>query len=162
MLNGRGRRLRLNREIPMPSFRRLCAALALCSIAVAPALAQEVSFKPGTVWNFSYIKVEPGQMNRYLDFLGGDWKKLNELGKREGFVVSYHVLSVNNARAGEPDLILAIESKDYYSNAEQLAQQKKIEALLAADQRKMEAQSADRTPMRKLVGGMELQELVLK
>ncbi len=101
-------------------------------------------------------------MNRYIDYLAGDWKKLNELGKREGFVVSYHVLSVNNARAGEPDLILAIESKDYYSNAEQLAQQKKIEALLAADQRKMEAQSLDRNPMRKFIGGMELQELVLK
>ncbi len=146
----------------MRSFRRLCAALALSVIVVAPALAQEVGYKPGTVWNFSYIKVEPGQMNRYLDYLGGDWKKLNELGKREGFVVSYHVFSVNSARAGEPDLILAVESRDYYSNAEQLAQQKKIEALLAADQRKMETQSADRTPIRKFIGGMELQELVLK
>jgi hypothetical protein len=84
------------------------------------------------------------------------------LGKREGYVVSYHVLSVNNPRAGEPDLILAVESKDYYSKAEQLAQQKKVEALLAADQRKMEAQSLDRSPMRKFAGGMELQELVLK
>jgi len=84
------------------------------------------------------------------------------MGKREGYVVSYHVLSVNNPRADEHDLILAVESKDYYSKAEQLAQQKKVEALLAADQRKMEAQSLDRSPMRKFAGGMELQELVLK
>lgn len=101
-------------------------------------------------------------MQRYLDFLSGDWKKLNELGKKEGYVVSYHVLSVNNARNGEPDLILAIESKDYYSNAEQLAQQKRIEALLATDARQMEAQSGERKSMRKLMGGMELQELLLK
>jgi hypothetical protein len=146
----------------MRYFRHHWIATAASIVLCGPALAQDPSFKPGTVWNFSYIKVEPGQMNRYIDYLAGDWKKLNELGKREGFVVSYHVLSVNNARAGEPDLILAIESKDYYSNAEQLAQQKKIEALLAADQRKMEAQSLDRNPMRKFIGGMELQELVLK
>ncbi|MEP7100637.1 MAG: hypothetical protein ABI781_09020 [Burkholderiales bacterium] len=146
----------------MRHFRHLWLALALSVVACGPALAQDASFKPGTVWNFSYIKVEPGQMNRYMDYLAGDWKKLNELGKREGYVVSYHVLAVNSARAGEPDLILAVESKDYYSNAEQLAQQKKVEALLAADQRKMEAQSMDRTPMRKFIGGMELQELVLK
>ena len=146
----------------MRHFRRLCAALAVSVVVAGPALAQEESYKPGTVWNFSYIKVEPGQMNRYIDFLAGDWKKINELGKREGYVVSYHVFSVNNARAGEPDLILAVESKDYFSNAQQLAQQKKIEALLAADQRKMEAQSLDRNPMRKFAGGMELQELVLK
>ena len=146
----------------MRHFRRLFVALCVCVAAVGPTLAQESSFKPGTVWNFTYVKVEPGQMNRYMDYLAGDWKKLNEMGKREGFVVSYHVLSVNSARAGEPDLILAVESKDYYSNAEQLAQQKKIEALLAADQRKLEAQSADRNPMRKFVGSMELQELVFK
>jgi hypothetical protein len=146
----------------MRCFRRLCAALAVSVVVAGPALAQEESFKPGTVWNFSYIKVEPGQMNRYIDYLAGDWKKINELGKREGYVVSYHVFSVNNARAGEPDLILAVESKDYYSNAEQLAQQKKVEALLAADQRKMEVQSLDRNPMRKFAGAMELQELVLK
>jgi hypothetical protein len=83
------------------------------------------------------------------------------MGKREGYVVSYHVLSVNNPRAGEPDLILAVEPKEY-SKAGQLSQQKKVEALLAADQRKMEAQSLDRSLMRKFAGGMELQELVLK
>lgn len=141
---------------------RWIAALAASLLVAAPAFAQEASSKPGTVWNFTYIQVEPGQMQRYIDYLAGDWKKLNELGKKEGYVVSYHVLSVNNARAGEPDLILAVESKDYYSNAEQLAQQKKMEALLAADQRKMEAQSGERKSMRKLMGGMELQELVLK
>jgi hypothetical protein len=146
----------------MSYFRRLCAALAVSVVVAAPALAQEESFKPGTVWNFSYIKVEPGQMNRYLDYLSGDWKKINEMGKREGYIVSYHVFSINNARAGEPDLVLAVESKDYYNNAEQRVQQKKIEALLAADQRKLEAQALDRTPMRKLAGAMELQELLLK
>ena len=143
------------------AHRRL-AALAAALFFAAPACAQEVTWKPGSVWNFSYIQVEPGQMQRYIDYLSGDWKKIQELGKKEGYVVSYHVLQVNNARAGEPDLILAIESKDYYGNAEQLAQQKKLEALLAADQRKMEAQSSDRRVMRKLIGGMELQELVLK
>ena len=133
--------------------------LALFSL---PATAQELSYTPGTVWNFSNIQVEPGQMQRYLDYLAGDWKKLNEFGKKEGFVVSYHVFSVNNARNGEPDLILAVEYKDYFSNAQQLAQQKKLEAFLASDARKMESQSGERKPMRKLAGGMELQELNLK
>src|SRR5450755_4055799 len=142
--------------------RQFAATLITFVAFIFPATAQELSYTPGTVWNISNIQVEPGQMQRYIDYLAGDWKKLNELGKKEGYIASYHVFSVNNARAGEPDLILAIESKDYYSNAEQLAQQKKIEALLAADQRKMEAQSGERKAMRKLMGGMELQELVLQ
>ncbi|MEP6609966.1 MAG: hypothetical protein ABJA83_15025 [Burkholderiaceae bacterium] len=131
-------------------------------VFILPATAQELSYTPGTVWNFSNIQVEPGQLQRYLDYLAGDWKKLNEFGKKEGYVVSYHVFSVNNARNGEPDLILAVEYRDYYNNAQQLAQQKKLEAFLASDIRKMESQSGERKSTRKLSGGMELQELNLK
>ena len=146
----------------MKLFRPLAAISITVAAFVVPAAAQELSYTPGTVWNFSNIQVEPGQMQRYLDFLAGDWKKLNEFGKKEGYIVSYHVFSVNNARNGEPDLILAIEYKDYYSNAQQLAQQKKLEAFLASDVRKMESQSGERRAIRKLAGGMELQELNLK
>jgi hypothetical protein len=134
----------------------------VASFASFSACAQESSYKPGTVWNFSYIKLEPGQGERYMDFLAGQWKKQNEFGKKEGYLVSYHVFSVNNARAGEPDLILAIEYKDYFPVAEQLAQQKKFEAFANSDVRKQEKESSDRGSARKLMGGMELQELVLK
>ena len=146
----------------MNLLRQTAIAFTAVTMLISSALAQELSYAPGTVWNFSNIQVEPGQLQRYLDYLAGDWKKLNEFGKKEGYIVSYHVFSVNNARNGEPDLILAVEYRDYYSNAQQLAQQKKLEAFIASDTRKMEAQSGERKAMRKLAGGMELQELNLK
>ena len=142
--------------------RQFAATLITVAVFILPAAAQELSYTPGTVWNITNIQVEPGQMQRYLDFLSGDWKKLNEFGKKEGYVVSYHVFSVNDRRNDEPDLILAIEYKDYYTNAQQLAQRKAVEAFLATDLRKMESQSGERKTMRKLAGGMELQELNLK
>ncbi|MGM9491758.1 hypothetical protein [Ideonella sp. YS5] len=137
----------------------LAAALSITSVS---ALAQESSYTPGTVWQFSSIQVEPGQFEKYVDYLAGNWRKINELGKKEGMVVSYHVFTVNDARKDEPDLILAVEYKDYYSNAQQLALQKKIEAMLASDAHKMDAASGERKVMRKLVGNMQLQELQLK
>jgi hypothetical protein len=142
--------------------RQFSAILVTFAASILPATAQELSYTPGTVWNISNIQVEPGQTQRYLDYLAGDWKKLNEFGKKEGYVVSYHVFSVNNPRSGEPDLILAVEYKDYYSNAEQLVQQRRLEAFLASDARKMENQSGERKAMRKLAGSVELQELNLK
>ena len=142
--------------------RPFAAVLLTFAAFTFPATAKELSYTPGTVWNISNIQVEPGQMQRYIDFLAGDWKKLNEFGKKEGYIVSYHVFSVNNPRSGEPDLILAIEYKDYYTNAQQLAQQKKLEAFLASDTRKMESQSGERKAIRKLAGSVELQELNLK
>lgn len=141
---------------------RLCGAAAAAIVMSAPAFAQESSYTPGTVWQFSNIQIEPGQFERYMDYLGGDWRKQNELGRKEGYVVSYHVFQVNNTRNGEPDLILAVEYKDYMNNAERKAAQKSIEALMASDMRKMDAASGERKVMRKLLGDMELQELKLK
>jgi hypothetical protein len=126
------------------------------------AFAQESSYTPGTVWNFSNIKVEPGQFENYMDFLAKSWKKQGEFGIKEGYVVSYHVFAVNNARANEPDLILAIETKDYLTTAQQLDIQKKFEAFTAMDSHKVDASSGERKSMRKIEGGMELQELKLK
>ena len=140
---------------------KLSAAAALLAFGTG-ALAQDSNYTPGTVWTFSNIKVEPGQFENYMDFLAKTWKKQNEFGVREGYLVSYHVLQVNNPRSNEPDLILALESKDYLTNAQQLAIQKKFEAYMAQDTRKMDTEFGERKAMRKLDGGMELQELKLK
>lgn len=137
------------------------AAIALL-LASAPAAAQDSSYTPGTVWQLSSIQVEPGQFEKYMDYLAANWKRVQELGKKEGIVVSYHVLSVNSNRKDEPDLVLAVEFKDYQTNAQRLAFQKKIEAMLAQDVRKQDLASGERQVLRKLVGNMELQELVLK
>ena len=137
-------------------------AAGLMALSGTAAFAQDPSYKPATVWNFSSIKIEPGQFENYMDFLAKTWKKSNEFGKKEGNIVSYHVFAVNNPREGEPDLILAIESKDYLTTAQQLENQKKYEAFMAMDQHKMDAASGERKVMRKLAGSMELQELTLK
>ncbi|MCK9686303.1 hypothetical protein [Scleromatobacter humisilvae] len=140
---------------------KLSIGAALLASGVA-ASAQASSYTPGTVWTFTYVQIEPGQFENYLDFLDKEYKKSSDFGIKEGYIVSYHVFSVNNARANEPDLILAVESKDYLSNAQQLAIQKKYEAFMATDAHKSTAESGERKVMRKFVGGMELQELKLK
>ena len=139
----------------------LSVAAGLLVLGTA-ASAQDSNYTPGTVWTLSNIKVEPGQFENYMDFLAKSWKKGNDLGVREGYIVSYHVFQVNNSRSGEPDLILAIESKDYLTTAQQLDVQKKYEAFMAQDAHKADASSGERKSMRKLDGGMELQELKLK
>lgn len=141
----------------------LSAAVLAATVSFIPAtLAQESSYTPGTVWEISGIDVKPGQFENYMDYLGGAWKKTNEFGKKEGWVVSYRVFSVNNPRAGEPDLFLAIEYKDYATTAQKMDFQKKLEAHMAADMRAMDKSSGERESMRSIVSSMEMQELKLK
>jgi hypothetical protein len=144
----------------------IATRLALAGVALlglsASIRAQESSYVPGTVWTMSYVKTEPGQFENYVDWLDKTWKKIGELGKKEGILVSYHLLQVNDARENEPDLILIFEAKDYQTNAQRLAFQKKMEAMLAEDPHQGDTKSGERKVMRKLAGGMELQELDLK
>ncbi len=141
---------------------KMTAAAALLATFAAGACAQASSYTPGTVWTFTNVIVEPGQFENYMDWLDKEYKKSNDFGVKEGYVVSYHVFSVNNPRAGEPDIVLAIESKDYLTNAQQLDIQKKYEAFMAKDTHKMTSESGERKVLRKINGGMELQELKLK
>ena len=139
-----------------------CAGLAIALPLAAPAAAQESSYKPGSVWTASRIHVLPGQLENYMDWLAGDWKRMREFGKKEGVELSYHVLATNNARKDEPNLILLIETKDYLTNAQQDAFSKKLNAFLASDDRKQGAAAAARGAMREQWGSTEYQELILK
>jgi len=145
----------------MKSAALACVMMMALPVA-APAFAQESNYDLGNVWSASRINVLPGQFENYMDHLAGQWKKVNEFAKAEGMLVEYHVLSTNNARDGEPDLILVIEYKDYYSKAQQEAFNKKVNALLATDDRSQTAASGARSSMRELMGSTEYQELVLK
>jgi len=142
-------------------FVKSCVAALVLAIGTA-ASAQSSSYTPGSVWTFTNVAIEPGQFEAYMDFLDKEYKKSNDFGIKEGYILSYHVFQVNNARSGEPDLILAVESRDYLTNAQQLEIQKKYEAFMAKDNRKMTAESGERKVLRKFLGSMELQELKLK
>ena len=140
----------------------LAAATAALVSMGTPVAAEESSYTEGTVWNVADINVADGQFENYMDWLATQWKKMNELGKKEGYIMSYHVLQNTNPRNGEPNLFLVIEYKDFMSTAQRKDAQKKVEALLASDTRKEDTAFGERKTMRTVMGSTELQELKLK
>ncbi|WP_411290303.1 hypothetical protein [Sphingorhabdus sp.] len=141
----------------------LCVGAAMVAATLAaPVMAQESNYKPGTVWEASRIDVLPGQFENYMDYLATTWKKNQDLAKSEGIVLDYHVLAVNNPRQGEPDLVLIVEYKDYQTTAQQEAFRKKVNAMMAMDDRKQATANGERGKMRDLMGSTEYQEMILK
>ena len=138
------------------------AALMVAAAFVAPAAAQESSYKLGTVWEASRIDVMPGQGEAYLDYLATTWKKNMEALKAEGYVVSYHVLSTNNRRDGEPDLVLVVQYNDYQTVAQIEARRARMNSLMGQTNRSAATAGAERGKMREQIGSTEYQELVLK
>ena len=140
----------------------MVGAAMMMAVTAVPAMAQESSYKLGSVWTAGRIHVLPGQFENYMDWLAKDWKRMREFGRKEGVELSYHVLQVNNPRKDEPNLILLIEGKDHLTTAQQEAFNNKLNAYLASDDRKQGAASAVRGAMREQWGSVEYQELLLK
>jgi hypothetical protein len=139
------------------------AFTAPVSAQTAPAASSAPSsYTPGSVWVASRIDVLPGQLENYLDYLATTWKRVQELGKRDGMILSYRVLEYQNARQGEPDLLLLVEYKDFLTTAQQEAMQNRVEALLSQSPRTAATAAGQRTAMRETMGSIMFQELVLK
>lgn len=152
----------------MKAFTLIAATLALATSTLAPftlvtpALAQEVNYTPGNYWDVAMIDVEDGQDQAYIDYLAAEWKKNQEFARSKGWIKAYHVLANQYARDGEPDLYLITEYEKIYDTPEQLRQQKEYEAFVKKTERQLTTESGQRVVMRKLKGGMQLRELLLK
>jgi hypothetical protein len=146
-------------------IRKLTGAFVAAALMVglaAPAAAEESRYEPGNVWYVSDIDVLDGQFENYMTWLADEWVKFRKLNAMYGNEVGYYVLANTQARDGEPDLYLVTINKDFQTIAEGLATEKKINEAMAKDRRQFEKEGAERGPMRKTMGSIELIELKLK
>ena len=146
----------------------LAASLIIPTAALMPVAANAqtaapaVSYTPGSVWQTSRIEIVPGQMQNYMDWLKANWKPNMEFLKAEGWLLSYHVMSVNERRDGEPHLILVQQWRDNPTTAQLEELNNKWLARQRSNQREAATQNGSRQVMRIQRGSMQMQELVLK
>ena len=57
------------------------------------------------------MRVKPGGDEAYIKFLATQWKALNEAGKKDGLVLSYHVIQSAAANKEDWDMMLVTEYK---------------------------------------------------
>lgn len=138
----------------------LIAAATLAVLATTPAIAQQSSYKLGSLWNASRIDVEDGQYENYMDYVTKTWIPLMEFQKSQGWISDYHVLDNMNLRDGEPELILITRFTDYPSVAELDRRNQIINQRLQLDDHSSDAASGQRTKMRKLMGNVMYRELL--
>lgn len=123
--------------------------------------SRKSSYKLSHRWECWNVKVAPGRYEDYMDFLATIWRKSMEFAVKKGDVVSYHVLSVNQPRSNEPDLVLCVQHRDYQSIAAKESFERELEAHLGSDARGLEAAAGERSTLRTVLGSIEYQELEL-
>ena len=141
--------------------RLIVMALALILSFGAKSFAQERSYKDGSVWAMSFIRVFPGQDETYLNSLKSSWIAVHDEAVKQGLILSYKILEGNASTPEDWNLILMVEYKNLASmegNDEKWeAIQNKISSV---DDRKKLMDS--RVSVRSMYGNRLMREIVYK
>ena len=148
----------------MKSFLRAAAVAATLSVAVGAAGAAQAQtaervYDNGPVWVISYIETKPGMFDDYIAYLSTKWREGTEIDKRAGVVLDYKVLSVDQPRDGEADVILMIQYKNMAAFDRPLAEAEATSAKTFGSVVKSNQAFADRSKMRTSRGGLSAREL---
>src|SRR2546423_10946660 len=100
----------------MNATHRRIALATLSSIALLaplPAIAQEKPYTEGTVWTVTMIRVKPGMFDVYMNDVVPLRKKVNEEARKQGLLLSSHILSGNAYGRDDFDVMILEEYKNW-------------------------------------------------
>ena len=142
----------------MIQFLLLVSALVLS----LPAKAQAgVTYNEGPVTAVTYLKIEYGHFDEYVDWLNSTWKPLNEAKKKAGFIIDYKVFAARPKTPDEPNVIFMITYPNMASFDRKVEEDVFGVKIIgsAKDQNKARV---DRSAYRKNLGSELIREIIMK
>jgi len=138
----------------------LIAALAMTGISTFAQAKRP--YRNGSVWDMSFIRMKPGMEAAYLNYIASDWKRNQEVAKKEGLIVSYKVLTAEGHSPTDWNIILMTEHKDLASlEANQDKGDALMQKVIGDDQKQMQGYK-ERAEIRDIIGDRLAREIVLE
>jgi hypothetical protein len=139
----------------------LAGLLSMVSFA-GSAIAADHAYTQGAVSVVSSIKIMPGQMDAYMNWLQSGWKKGMEAQKAAGIVLDYHVYATRARTPDDPDVYLVITYKNMaaFDGMQERVDPIMEKAFGSADQQNQA--NVERGKIRTVLGTELIRELVLK
>ena len=124
--------------------------------------AGEREWDDGSVWMISQAQTKPGKFNDYMADLNNVWRKFIEAEKKDGDILSYHVLQVSSPRDGEANVIFLVEYKNWAAFDKGNDYFDKMSKEIMGSTATATTANVDREALRTLRGGLAAQEVVLR
>ena len=143
---------------------RLVAVAMLCGGMAAPmmAFAQDKPYTEGTVWTVSMIRVKPGMFDVYMRDVLPLRTKINEEAKKQGLLISSHILSGNSMGRDDWDVMFLDEYKNWAAFDGITAKYDAIAAKIVGSEEKQVQLMTKRGDVREILGNKVMQELIPK
>jgi len=127
-----------------------------------PANAQlGTTYDEGPVTEVTYLKIEYGHFDEYVDWLNSTWKPLNEAKKKAGLIIDYRVYTARPRMPEEPNVIFMIT----YPNMAALdrrAEENELAVEMIGSAKEQDAARIARSAYRKRLGTELIREVLLK
>jgi hypothetical protein len=138
----------------------LVAAMLTLSVA---ALAQvNRSYRNGSVWDISFIRMKPGMESAYLHYIATDWKKNQEALKKDGQILSYKVLTTESHGSTDWNIMLLTEYKDLATMEANEAKQDALYQRVIGNDDIQRQGYRERLEVREIIGDRLAREMVLE
>jgi len=137
----------------------LFGVVALGSIIV---YAQEKPYTEGSVWFITMVRVKPGMLDVYMRDIVPLRKKINEEAKKQGLILSDHILSGGASGRDDFDVMYLTEYKNWAAFDGITAKYDAIESKIVGPEEKQVQLMTQRADARTIVGEKLMQELIIK
>jgi hypothetical protein len=142
-------------------IRTLLFVLTLLAVVPMSAAAQAAPYREGSVWDLSFIRVQPGMGDDYLNNLRSNWRRSMEAMKAQGVVTSYKIISSEPGSRDDWGLLLMVEYPNMAALDRTDALLRQITAQAAGGEAAERAGVAQRAQIREIIGGKLGRELIL-
>jgi len=138
------------------------ALFAVLSLSSAVAYGQDKPYTQGSVWSVSFIRVKPGMFDVYMRDLLPMRKSLEAEAKKQGLILSSHILSGDAMGRDDWDLMLMVEYKNWAALDGLSAKYDAMLSKVVGSEEKQVQVMTKRTEVREIIGEKTMQELLIK
>ena len=146
-------------------MKKLRQLLLLVLIAASAGLAHaqgDAPYTEGSVWDITTVKTKAGLQDDYLRQLKTSYVIVMDELKKEDVIVSYKILIGDAATAGDYDVLLMVEFKNFAAFDGQRAKFDAVEKKLLGSAEEQQNVYVKRLEIRDILGDKRMQEVKLK
>jgi len=132
------------------------------TLGSAVVYAQDKPYTQGSVWFIEMIRVKPGMLDVYMRDVLPIRKKFDEEAKKQGLIISSHVMSGPSTGKDDFDVIFLTEYKNWAAFDGLDAKYEAIASKLIGSEEKQVQLMTKRTDVREILGEKAMQEMIPK
>ena len=120
------------------------------------------AYREGPVTSVTYLQVEYGHFEEYVDWLNSTWKPTMEATKKAGLIIDYKVFRLTPKSPDQPNIILWITFKNAAAALDKGVELEAVAKKVICSTECQNKARVGRNEYRKVLGTEYIRELILK